>query len=217
MSRLPVDKGDPDQWGAILNDFLTVHHRSDGTVDASKFVEERYGVPITVGEATANRRFIGSPGSGTSGDLNLTYFTAVKTETITKLAMYTGGVVGVTITLVRFGVYSVAANGDLALLASTPNDTTLFTTANTRYVKTLSSPWSKVANTRYAVGFLFVGTTVPSVYAMTDANATASVDTIWGLDPRLSGRRVGQSDLPASITAANVIDGRRGPYVECLL
>lgn len=217
MTRLPVDQGDPDQWGSILNGFLAVHHTTDGSIDTSKFVPEHYGVPITLGEATLDRRLVASPGAGTSGDVNLAYFTATKTETITKLAMYSAGTAAATVTLIRFGVYSVAVNGDLTLLASTPNDTTLFAATNTRYSKTLSSSWSKVAYTRYAVGFIFVGTTVPAVYGMTDANSTAAVDAIWGLDPRLSGRRTGQTDLPSSITAANVVDGRRGPYVECLL
>lgn len=216
MSRQPTDHGDPDVWGTVLNDYLSVGLNLDGTVKATSFVPERMGVPITLGEVSNDRRLLGSAGAGTSGDVQLTYFTAAKTETITQLAMYSAATAAATVTLIRFGVYSVAVNGDLTLLTATPNDTTLFAATNTRYAKTLSSPWSKAAYTRYAVGFIAVATTVPAVYGPSDFGF-ALADTLWGRDPRLSGRRAGQTDLPSTITAANVTDTRRGPFVECLL
>jgi hypothetical protein len=35
MSRLPTPGGDSGNWGAILNDFLSVEHNADGTLKAS--------------------------------------------------------------------------------------------------------------------------------------------------------------------------------------
>ncbi|HSX07456.1 MAG TPA: hypothetical protein VLG11_01030 [Candidatus Saccharimonadales bacterium] len=35
MTRLPQPGGDPGNWGAILNDFLSQAHNSDGTLKAS--------------------------------------------------------------------------------------------------------------------------------------------------------------------------------------
>jgi len=32
MARLPTPGGDPDNWGTVLNDFLTTSHNSDGTL-----------------------------------------------------------------------------------------------------------------------------------------------------------------------------------------
>ncbi len=217
MTRLPTDQGDPDVWGSVLNAFLSVHHTADGAINTAVFVPERFGVPIALGEVTGDRRFIGSPGAAASGEVHLSYFTATKTETITQLAMYSAGTAAATVTLIRYGVYSVAANGNLTLLTATPNDTALFAATNTRYAKTLSSPWSKVAYTRYAVGVLVVATTVPALYCATDSAATTPVETIWGRDPRLTGRRTGQTDLPASILAGDLVDSRRAPFVECLL
>jgi hypothetical protein len=213
VARLPSDGGDANIWGALLNEFLKTAHLDNGAI---RTVPEDLGVPLTLGEATFPRQRFASPGATTSGDLQLTYFTACKTETVTQLAMYSAGTAAATVTLNRWGVYNVAANGDLTLTASTPNDTTLFTATSTRYVKSLSVPWSKVAGNRYAVGFLTVATTPPSVYGSTDVS-TALADTVWGRDPRLSGRVTGQTDLPASVAAASVVDSRRNPFVECLL
>jgi hypothetical protein len=212
MPRLPVDQGDPEEWGALLNEFLSVAHNTDGSI---KLAPEQYGMPLASGECSHDRRFLGSAGSGASGDLQLTYFTATKTEAITQLAMYTAGTAMTTPTLVRFAVYSAATNGNLTLLASTVNDTALLAASATRYIKALSSTWSKTAGARYAVGFLSVAASVSSVYGASDIG-TPLADTIWGREPRLSGKRSGQSDLPASINSGDLTDTRRNPFVECL-
>lgn len=213
VARLPSDGGDANLWGALLNEFLRVAHLDSGAI---RTVPEDLGVPLALGEATFARRHFASAGATISGDLQLSFFTACKTETVTQLSMYSAGTAGASVTLNRWGVYNVAANGDLTLTASTPNDLTLFTATGTRYVKALSVPWAKVAGNRYAVGFLTVAGTPPSVYGSTDIS-TALADNVWGRDPRLSGRVTGQTDLPASVAAASVVDSRRNPFVECLL
>lgn len=38
MSRLPVVGGDNDDWGNVLNDFLSVSHNSDGTLKDAPLV-----------------------------------------------------------------------------------------------------------------------------------------------------------------------------------
>lgn len=212
MARLPIEGTDTNTWGGILNEFLQVSHNTDGTI---KSVPAGVGVPLTTGETTFDRRFIDAPAAPTSGDVTLTYFTAAKTETITQLAMYSAGTASSGATLVRYGVYSVATNGDLALITSTANDAAIFSSQNTRYLKTLSVSWNKVAGSRYAVGYIVVAaTTMPTVYGSTAGGAV--LDAVWALEPRLSGTRAGQADLPASVTAANVTANRRGPYVEMI-
>lgn len=213
VARLPANGGDASIWGALLNEFLQVAHLDNGVI---RTVPEDLGVPLAIGEATCPRRFMASAGATISGDLQLTYFTACKTETITQLQMYSAGAAGASVTLNRWAVYNIAANGDLALTASTSNDLTLFTATATRYTKPLLVPWSKVAGNRYAVGFLTVAGTPPAVYGSTDV-AASLVDNVWGREPRLSGRVVGQTDLPTSVAAASVIDSRRNPFVELLL
>jgi hypothetical protein len=67
-------------------------------------------------------------------------------------------------TLVRFGVWSVNAAGDLVdLVASTPNDITMLSANFTDYTKAFTTPWRKVTGERYAVGVLAVGA-APFVY-----------------------------------------------------
>ncbi len=212
MARLPIDGADTSVWGALLNEFLLVSHNADGTI---KSVPANVGVPLTTGETTFDRRFIDAPAAATSGDVTLTYFIASKTETITQLAMYSSGTASAGATLVKYGVYSVATNGDLALITSTSNDASIFSSTNTRYLKTLSSSWNKVAGNRYAVGYIVVAaTTMPTVYGSTAGGSI--LDAVWALEPRISGTRTGQTDLPSSVTAANVTANRRGPYVEMI-
>lgn len=213
MARLPVDGGDPDAWGALMNEYLQIGHNADGS---HRYSAELLGVPIALGEVTNDRRLLGSVGAGSSGELHLTYFTATKTEAITSLAMYSGATAAATVTLIRWGVYSVAANGDLTLIAATANDTTVFNAIQTRFVRPLTTTWAKTAGTRYAIGFLVVATTMPSVYGPSDIGTTLA-DTLWGREPRLAAKRIGQTDLPATILATALGDSRRGPFVECLL
>ncbi len=213
MVRLPVDQGDPEQWGVLLNAFLSEYLSS--ATGWPRWPAEQLGVPLASGEASSDRRFLGSAGAGASGELHLSYFTATKSESVTQLAMYSAATAAATVTLVRFGVYQVAANGDLTLLAATANDATVFTSTNTRYARSLTSTWTKAAGTRYAVGHLVVATTPPAVYGPSDLTVTA-VDTIWAREPRISAKRASQTDLPASITSANLTDTRRNPFVECL-
>jgi hypothetical protein len=211
VARLPIDAGDTNVWGQLLNEYLLVAHNADGTVKA---VSPGIGQALTSGEVPYDRRHVDVSPAFTSGDMVLTYFVACKTETITKIAMYSGGTAAATVTMVRFGVYSVATNGDLTLTNSTANDVSIFTTINTRYERTLTTSWSKVAGARYAVGMIVLATTMPTFLGSTAAGSV--LDAVYAREPRLSGSRGGQSDLPASVTAVNVGASRRSPYFEAI-
>lgn len=135
-----------------------------------------------------------------SQNLRLTYFTAYRSETIQSVRLFSGSTAaGATPTVVRVGVYSVAGNGDLTLVGSTTNDTTLLGTISTKYEKAFSSSFAVTAGQRYAVGLLVVtGATAPFV-----AGHTSPVPTdTFSAAPRLAGNLTGQSDLPASTTDA---------------
>jgi len=91
-----------------------------------------------------------------SGTICFSYFTCRKAEDVTGIYMYTGGTAaGATPTYAAMGVYSEALNGDLTLVASTTNDTTLFAATSTKYSKTYTS-FRKNAGTRYALAVLVV-------------------------------------------------------------
>lgn len=145
----------------------------------------------------------------TSGTLRLSYFTARRTETVVSARVFSGGTAaGATPTLVRVGIYSVAVNGDLTLIASTPNDTTLLAAQNTAYTKAFSVPWSKVAGTRYALAILVV----TGAAAPTTLGTFAAIATEAGLAPRLAAAVSGQSDLPASIAAGSLANSTNMVY-----
>src|SRR5690348_10707358 len=75
----------------------------------------------------------------TSQRISFCYFQAAITKQITSLVISSSSTAaGATPTLVRFGLWTVAANGDLTLVASTANDTTLLASTFTAYTKALS-------------------------------------------------------------------------------
>lgn len=167
---------------------------------------------LTVGEETIPRLNASSSATMSSGVLRLVFFTAAKTETITQLRVVVGSTpAAATPTLIRFGVYSVAASGDIALLASTPNDTTLLTVAQTSYSKALSAPWVKVAGTRYAIGGLVVtAAAAPNLYGIVPLNTSEMT-----LDPRVAASVGSQADLPGSVLNASVAAANATLYVAC--
>jgi hypothetical protein len=158
---------------------------------------------LTAGQETFSRLLINNvAGGGVSGVLRLTYFTARKTETITQVRVVSGSTAaGATPTVVRFGLYSVAANGDIALIASTANDTALLATINTAYTKALSASVDLVAGTRYAFGILVVSAaTMPTFLCL----ATTIGGSELNVAPRISALIAGQADLPASVANASL-------------
>jgi hypothetical protein len=139
--------------------------------------------------------------AGTSQLLRLVYFTAYKTETISNLVVASGSTgAGATPTVCRLGIYSEAANGDLTLIGSTPNDTTLFSSTNTVYTKAMSASVDLVAGTRYALGVLVVTAATAPTFVGRTLNSSATNQAT----PRIVAQRASQSDLPSSITNANL-------------
>jgi hypothetical protein len=136
--------------------------------------------------------------------LRLTYFTALRDVASTQVRLFTGGTAaGATPTVARVGLYSIAANGDGTLVASTANDTALFGTQNTAYTKSWSAPYAVVKGTRYALGVLVVtGATAPTL-AGTVAPQN-SIQTEWLVAPAIAASITAQADLPASFVAGSL-------------
>lgn len=137
-----------------------------------------------------------------SGNLRLAYFTAPRAEVWTQVG-WVGGTVaaGATPTLVRWGLYLVAANGDLTLVASTPNDTALFAVASAAGSKSFSVPYAAVAGQRYAIGVLVVSAAaIPSIQGVSLNQATVQAS----LAPRITGVIPAQADLPLAPLAGAV-------------
>jgi hypothetical protein len=183
-----------------LEDFLMAYDvpRSATDLDA-----------LSSGEATLPRRMVGSSTiSISNGSMRLTYFTARKSETIASIRTATGAVAAAGATLARVGIYSVASNGNLTLVASIANDTTLWIATNTQYTRSLSASFAKQRGQRYAVGVLIVGSsTAPQFCGQGVLPPTEAV-----VAPRLAGLSISHTDLPATVAAASVSDGGLSIY-----
>lgn len=166
--------------------------------DISPFAPNR--IYLNGGEATYDRVYLNTNTAGTlSGDLRLTGFTALHTETCNNITSYTGGGAGATLTLCRMGVYQVdPTTGNLTLLAATANDPTLWTATNTRYVRPLTTQFNKVANTPYMLGWICVGTTLPQIVMSAVSNLSFFIPAQNQIPPAC-GKIQGQSDLPLTI------------------
>jgi len=127
------------------------------------------------------------------------YLYPTQNRTVNNLSIFVRTAGGVA-TIARLGLYSVAGNGDLTLLASTTNDTALLTSAWTTKTKALDVPVSLVAGNTYAIGYLIV-----------TANAVGSIEGLSGrwdilaIPPRMSAKVEGVAALPASVTAATLL------------
>jgi hypothetical protein len=100
------------------------------------------------------------------------------------------------------GLYTVASDGSVTLVARTASDTTLFTSsASTVFTRSFDttggypSSYTLVAGTRYCCGVVIVGT------AGTAASSSC-LASLAALSPRVQGVRGSLSDLPTTGTAA---------------
>jgi len=167
-------------------------------------------VQLTSGEMVVPRAVNIAGNAVVAGQLRLASFTATKTEVISQIRL--GCQFGATGTLVRFGVWTVNAAGDLVdMVASTPNDATLLTSNFTNYTKSFTTPFLKVLGQRYAVGVLVVGAN-PTVYS------TSFFD--WDLPDRLAPWTVhaigGQTDLPATAAVGTLGSSKFAPQFVLL-
>lgn len=170
---------------------------------ATPFGVDRVNSVLSSGEATMPRGEVQSNVTLTSGTVRLSYFTATKTETVNNIKGYTASTAaGATPTLCRLGLYSVDSSGNLTLVASCANDTTLFAATTTAYTKALSTPYLKVAGQRYAIGAIVVtGAAAPTTPASFFSGPGSEMTTTG---PTEAAAFAGQSDLPASIPVGSL-------------
>lgn len=142
--------------------------------------------------------------------LRLTYFRAARTEPVSTINWLQGNTAaGATPTLVRFGLYLEAANGDLSLVASTANDTALLAgSSGVQGSKALQASYTLLAGGRYAAAWLVVtGATAPTIVGTLQGNDGSGMRSEMARSPRLAAAIGGQSDLPPSIAAAGLGGG----------
>jgi peptidoglycan/xylan/chitin deacetylase (PgdA/CDA1 family) len=160
------------------------------------------GHATTAGAATYSRLHASTGIPVTSGQMRLTQFTPSSDRTISNLTVATGGTAGATLTLARLGLYTVNADGSKTLVAATLSDTTLATVGSTVYTRALDAggglptSYTLKRGQRYALGVLFVGTTMPNF-----AGIGPAVTGLAALAPVMAEQLSGQADLPATVAA----------------
>ena len=157
---------------------------------------------LTTGFCYPNRLLGGVSGALLSGRIQLDYFVAPKTVDCNNIVKYAGSTPqsGAAPTLIKFGVYSVAGNGDLTLIAQTTSDTALFGAAFGQANKAFTAACPFVRGGHYAAASLIVTTgTIPNLWGVGVIGAGELATA-----PRLCGQVTGQTDLPSSISAASV-------------
>lgn len=153
---------------------------------------------------TMPRLYVSDSGANplASQRLYLMFFRPHESRTVSNFFISVGGTAAGGITLARMGLYTVA-NPDgtgLACVAASANDTTLGTTTFTNYTKAFSTAtvggqamptsYAVTAGQHYALGLLWVGTTMPKFYGC------SYVPNSVCLSPRIVGSLAGQSNLP---------------------
>lgn len=140
-----------------------------------------------------------------SQSLNLTYFTATKSATVSQVAVEVGGTPasGGLAAYIGIGLYLQNADGSLTLVASTSgSNQSAFQSADAAVTLNLSSSVFVTAGRRYAIGLL--------------VNSSNTLPTFRGIDskslslaasPVLALRVTGQTSLPASIASGSLTNG----------
>lgn len=198
LTRVPVAVGDVDN----IEDRLDV---IEGTSDrllavgGGEMVGPERGAAFTLQVTLVTRRPY------------LHYFWAQRTETCNNIEFWSGTTVAAaTPTLCRIGIYQInQATQAGTLVSSIANDTTLFSVANTNYVRAFTAPFSKVNGVQYAMCMLVVSTfAMPSAYQC-NTGPSAQADAAFNRNPKVAASLAVQNDLPASF--ATVAASRFAP------
>lgn len=155
-----------------------------------------------------------------TGNVDLAYVTSNIGKTVDKLRVvvgstgYTAGTGGPP--TARLGLYTVASNGNLTLVARTATIAAASFAANTVVEAVLDgaggypTSYDLLHGTRYALAIIWTdngatGHVIPQLarFQGTGPNTTV-LGTMMSWSPRMTGRLTGQTDLPASITAGSV-------------
>jgi hypothetical protein len=154
------------------------------------------------GETCIPRLNVGSALAMVSGRVNLTFWTAAKTEQVTTIVTNSGATAaGATPTYCAMGVYLMTGDGtpagsSLALQGACANDTSLWAATFTEYDRSLVVPFTKVRGLRYAFATMIVSSqALPQLFGY---NGTIA---FGAKPPVISGQISGQSVLPSTIAA----------------
>lgn len=199
LVALPLGLSDLDTTGTKAS--TTVLH-GDGSWMTDKSIWD-----IDSSVETMSRQEVNSSGVAlnSSGRVAFTYFIANKSLLAGHVNLMMGATgAAATPTLARFGLYTVAADGQVDLVASTANNTTVFSTGSAAITaQAITVPYQLVKGTKYALAIIVVtGAALP-----TFCGQAMGSNNLAFVDPIMMSARAGQSDLPSSITKATFAGG----------
>jgi hypothetical protein len=197
-TALNVGTGNTYWWTGpgVVTATGTTASPANTTGPAYQAVAPYSGELLTAGEAVQHRVAFTQQQPLTTGTMFLTYWTAARTETAAHVVTTTGGTAASGLTYANIGFFTVAANGDLTLVASTGDlHTTLWIATFTDYDSSLGAGFTKVAGTRYALGLLAVGTTPPNLWGQFVSYA--------GTAPIIAGTAA-EATLPATLAHGSI-------------
>jgi hypothetical protein len=144
-----------------------------------------------------------------SGEMALTYGSPLSPHTFDQLTIFVGDAGGGP-TLCRLAVYSVNnSSGDLTLLASTANDTSLITDGWTSKTKALNTNVTITPGNWYAWAILIV-----SSAGMPRLRGTSGEWGEMAIPPRVTGHVVGLTDLPSVVDSGDIWDSGAALYIR---
>lgn len=170
-------------------------------------------ISYTNGESVGNRLY--SSGSTTliTQAPIFNYFTAQRTETVGFVTTFTAGTAAAALTYAAVGVYSVDGSGNLTKIFDSGDlHATLWASTFAVYNTPLTSTFTKVAGTKYAVAMLAVGTTPPSLASFGPPGAIVNSVT-----PVLQQGLTGQATLPASVPQGTLGNGGYSSVIQAIV
>lgn len=192
----------PQSFGSTLN--FANAYTDEQIANLGSIYVPSFNPPV--GEFAPRRAFLNGVATLTSGTLVGPVIRADKTETISSITAYTGSTpLGPAPSLCAFGVFSIDPTTlNATLVASSSNDTTLFASANTLYLKDFDAPFTKTVGTYYWVTVLVnTATTLPNFLGWQGPTGS-QVSAIMNVWPAHNFALPGQSSIPASIPGSSL-------------
>ena len=172
-------------------------------------------ISYTSGESVGNRLYSSGGASLISGAAIFNYFTAQRTETVGFVTTFTGSPAGATLTYAAVGVYSVDGSGNLTKIFDSGDlHATLWASTFATYNTALTSTFTKVAGTKYAVAMLAT-TSVGTMPQLSSYGPPGAI--INSVTPVLQQGITGQATLPASVPVGSLGNGGYSNVIQAIL
>ncbi len=170
-------------------------------------------VPVATGMSNMPRVLANtnSVSIGASQSMRLTSLVSDRSMLVTNIVYRTGGTpAGATPSLIKYALFSVAANGDITKLGVTANNTGLLVAANTEYPQALLTPVEIYPGQLLMTAILVV----TAAGLPTFQGITFTGQALIAKAPRQAAAVSSQADIPDFVAAGSVGDSLSAMYVE---